>query len=64
MTKEYCLKCGTELINSAQVGTYCPNKKCEVLDDLYEPKIESYDKYIWNSINPFNTHKIFCHYTP
>ena len=30
----HCYKCGKELKNAAGIGPYCPNKKCDVLDDV------------------------------
>jgi hypothetical protein len=29
-----CYMCGTELINAPGMGPYCPNKKCDVMDNI------------------------------
>jgi hypothetical protein len=31
-----CYKCGTELIDAPGIGLFCPNKECDVADDLVE----------------------------
>lgn len=31
----HCPKCGTEIINAPGIGDFCPNKECDVIDNLY-----------------------------
>jgi hypothetical protein len=32
----HCFMCGTELINAPGIGPFCPNKSCDVKDELFE----------------------------
>lgn len=44
-----CLKCGTEIINAPGIGDFCPNKECDVRDNLYgniDPETEAFFKRI------------------
>lgn len=34
MIIESCPKCYTELKNSPEIGPYCPNKDCDVVDNI------------------------------
>ena len=34
-TLEPCYKCGTPLVNAPGIGTFCPNKECDVFDSPY-----------------------------
>jgi len=44
-----CYKCGTELVNAPGIGLFCPNRACDVVDDIdghieiVEPTL--YEKY-------------------
>lgn len=31
----HCPQCGTEIINAPGIGDFCPNKDCDVVDNLY-----------------------------
>jgi len=33
-----CYMCGTELVNAPGIGLFCPNKSCDVKDEVEEPK--------------------------
>ena len=41
-----CYKCGTELMNAPGIGLYCPNKACDVVDDINGSEIT------WKYITP------------
>jgi endogenous inhibitor of DNA gyrase (YacG/DUF329 family) len=36
MTTDKCPKCGTKTELAPGIGPFCPNKKCDRLDDLRE----------------------------
>jgi len=40
-----CHKCGTALVNAPGIGLFCPNRACDVMDDINrdEPDIHVYD---------------------
>ena len=40
-----CYICGTELINAPGIGPFCPNKNCDVKDDIF-------DESKWTDISP------------
>ena len=36
-----CYMCGTPLVNAPGIGPFCPNKSCDVKDDLFEEESKS-----------------------
>jgi len=34
LRKKHCPSCKTKLIKGEGIGNYCPNMKCEVIDDI------------------------------
>ena len=45
----HCPKCGTEIMNAPGIGEFCPNKECDVVDNLFgtvDPETEAFFKRI------------------
>ena len=43
----HCPKCGTEVMHAPGIGEFCPNKECDVVDNLYgniDPDTEAFFK--------------------
>ena len=47
----HCPKCGTEIIEAPGIGPFCPNKECDVVDNLYgniDPKVTEFFNHLRN----------------
>uniref|UniRef100_A0A6M3KQ34 Uncharacterized protein n=1 Tax=viral metagenome TaxID=1070528 RepID=A0A6M3KQ34_9ZZZZ len=57
--KEKCRKCNTELKTAPGIGEYCPNEKCEVIDNVgsKEVSVEELAELIWK-IEGFNKNEV------
>ena len=45
----HCPKCGTEIMNAPGIGEFCPNKECDVVDNLFgtgDPEVDAFFKRI------------------
>ena len=45
----HCPQCGTEVVTAAGIGDFCPNKECDVIDNLYgdiDPETQEFFKRI------------------
>ena len=45
----HCPKCGTEIMNAPGIGEFCPNKECDVVDNLFgtvDPETDAFFKRI------------------
>ena len=43
----HCPSCGTEIMNASGIGPFCPNKECDVVDNLYgnvDPEVTAFFK--------------------
>jgi hypothetical protein len=43
----HCPKCGTEVMNAPGIGEFCPNKECDVVDNLLgtvDPEVDAFFK--------------------
>ena len=43
----HCPKCGTEVVTAPGIGDFCPNKECDVVDNLYgdvDPEVQEFFK--------------------
>lgn len=43
----HCPKCGTEIVTAPGIGDFCPNKECDVVDNLYgdtDPEVTEFFK--------------------
>ncbi len=46
-TLTHCPKCGTEVMTAPGIGDFCPNKECDVIDNLYgnlDPEVTEFFK--------------------
>lgn len=45
----HCPQCGTEVVNASGIGDFCPNKECDIVDNLYgdiDPETQAFFKRI------------------
>jgi hypothetical protein len=45
----HCPKCGTEIMNAPGIGEFCPNKECDVVDNLFgtgDPEVDAFFKRV------------------
>ena len=45
----HCPKCGTEVVTAPGIGDFCPNKECDIVDNLYgdvDPETQAFFKRI------------------
>ena len=43
----HCPSCGTEIMNASGIGPFCPNKECDIVDNLYgnvDPEVTAFFK--------------------
>jgi hypothetical protein len=43
----HCPSCGTEIMNAPGIGEFCPNKECDIVDNLYgnvDPEVTAFFK--------------------